>query len=202
MRGAGFKLLFDGKTLNGWKAWGKSEMPKVWSVEEGVLVVSPGEEHGDIRTEAEFRDFELRLEWKVSQGANSGIFYRASEKHGAVYLSGPEYQILDDEHGAGGKNPLTAAGSLYDVYPPSAKVSRQAGQWNDARIVVRGNRIEHWLNGVRVVSCRLGSKDWNSRVSESKFREREMFGKAPSGPIVLQDHGYKVWFRNIRIRAF
>lgn len=198
--GEGFKLLFDGSTLNGWIGWKKDHVPKNWAVEDGTLRVAPGGESGDIRTVEMYADFDLRLEWKVDKAANSGVIYRATEDHDSCWQTGPEYQIFDDFGGGNGRPNKHSAGSLYDVYAPPHQVSRSQGQWNESRIVLKGNHVEHWLNGVRLVSCELGSPDWNEHLAASKFKSMPDFAKNKSGYICLQDHGHKVWFRNLRVR--
>jgi hypothetical protein len=177
-----------------------ASLPAGWRVEAGELRrVGDG---GDIVTRDQFGDFELALEWKVAKGGNSGVMYRVTEggDSSKTYMSGPEMQVLDDAGHANGKVPLTSAGSLYGLYPVTRHVSRPAGEWNQVRIVARGNRVEHWLNGVKTVDAELWSADWNQRLAKSKFTEWPQFAKAPRGHIALQDHGDPVAFRNIRIR--
>ena len=163
-----------------------------------------GEGQGDIITRESFKDFDLRLEWKISEGGNSGIMYRVSETGegtDATYLTGPEYQLLDDVKAADNKTTMTRAGALYGIYPaPDASPVKPAGEWNEARIVLRGNRIEHWLNGQKIVDAEMGSEDWNQRLAASKFATWPRFAKEAEGHIALQDHGNVVSFRNIRIK--
>jgi hypothetical protein len=196
----GFKPLFDGRTLAGWTGWRRDGVPGNWNVEDGTLKVSQGNDGGDIRTLETYGDFDLRLEWKVSPGGNSGIIYRCSEDGEASWHTGPEYQVYDD-YGAGHRAVTgNSAGALYDMYVPSEWVLRQAGRWNETRIVILGNHVQHWLNGVKVVDGVMWSDDWNARLSKSKFRERPGFARYPSGYIALQDHGADVWYRHLRIR--
>ncbi len=145
-----------------------------------------------------YADFDFRFEFKISQGGNSGVMYRVanSEKH--PYETGPEYQILDIRDG---QDNTTTTGSLYGLYARTENASKPTGQWNTGRVLLRGNHIEHWLNGKKVVECELNSDDWNQRVADSKFSAWKKFGKVRSGHIVLQDYGDEIWFRNLRIRS-
>jgi cytochrome c len=196
----GFRLLFDGKTLDGWRGWRRTEAPSGWRAVDGELRFEPGRNGGDLATREQFGDFELRIDWRVSPGGNSGIFYRATEDHSTPWITGPEYQILDDDLHPDGRSPLTSAASVYGLYPPTRDVVREAGQWNETRIVVRGDRVEHWLNGVKVVEYVLNSEEWRDRVAKSKFAGMKEYGQRKKGHIVLQDHGDVVAYRNIRIR--
>ena len=201
-KAGGWKLLFDGRTSDGWRSYRKDAFPnKGWVVEGGCLKVVGGAKGGDIITTGQYGDFELALEWRVAPRANSGIMYRVTEKHGASWQTGPEYQLLDDlGHGTAPDNPHSA-GALYDLYAPSSgKVVKPAGEFNQTRIVIKDNRLTHWLNGVKIVECRLDSDDWKQRIANSKFSKYEGFGVQPQGHIALQDHGNDIWFRNIKIR--
>lgn len=198
---AGWELLFDGKSTAGWHGYGHRPMPAGWQIVDGALTrVAPG---GDIVTDRTFRNFELRLEWKVAPGGNSGVMYRGVEAKDptkrALYFSAPEMQVLDDARHPDGKSPLTSAGSDYGLYPAPRGVVRPAGEWNAVWIVVRGSHVEHWLNGRLMVSYELGSPDWTARVAKSKFHEWPEYGQAVEGVIGLQDHGDRVAYRNIRI---
>ncbi len=197
----GFQLLFDGKSLDGWKGWRRDTIPNSWAIEDGLLVVAPrGGSRGDIVTVEEYGDFDLRLEWRVEAGGNSGIFFRAGEDKGGVWETAPEMQILDDMRHPDGRSDLTSAGADYAMHAPKRDVVRDAGEWNEVRIVAKGGDIEYWLNGYKIVSYTIGSADWLRRKAESKFASLPDFGMRKRGKIVLQDHGYKVWFRNIRIK--
>ena len=201
-KAAGWKLLFDGQTADGWRGYRKEGFPdKGWVVTDGCLRVVGGAKGGDIITKDQYGDFELALEWRVAPRANSGIMYRVTEKHGASWQTGPEYQLLDDlGTGTAPDNPHSA-GALYDLYAPSSgKVVKPAGEFNQTRILIKDNRLVHWLNGVKIVECRLDSDDWKQRIANSKFSKYEGFGMQPKGYIALQDHGNDIWFRNIKIR--
>lgn len=198
-KSAGWRLLFDGRTTTGWRSYGKPTLSEGWKVRDGALTrVGAG---GDIISNDQFKNFELTLDWKIEACGNSGIFYRASEDSDAIYWNAPEDQVLDDACHPDGKNRLTAAGAAYDLYPAQAGVVKPANQWNTARIVVNGNHVEQWLNGVKLVEYEFGSPDWNSKVAASKFAPHPHFGKNAQGHIGLQDHGNVVAFRNIKIRV-
>ena len=193
------QVLFDGSSLDAWRGYDSQEVPDSWKIEDGALTRSGS--GGDIMTKETYGDFELALEWKISPGGNSGIIYRAREGDPAAYYSGPEFQILDDAaHADADKR--TLAGTLYGLYARQEDCTKPAGDWNSAKIVIRNNRVEHWLNGKKVVDCEFGSDDWNERVANSKFAAWEQFGKTAKGHIALQDHGNPVWYRNITIVSF
>ena len=194
-----WRVLFDGGGLDAWRGFRVESVPSGWEVVGGELTRVGAA--GDLITRDRFRDFELTLEWKVSPGGNSGIMYRVTEDAGATYETGPEMQVLDDAGHPDGRSRLTAAGSAYGLYAAPAGVVKPAGEWNAVRIVVRGNRVEHWLNGREVVAYELGSADWKAKVDASKFKQWPGYGRAPEGHIALQDHGDRVAYRNIRIRA-
>ncbi|MFC1726793.1 DUF1080 domain-containing protein [candidate division KSB1 bacterium] len=197
---AGWKLLFDGKTSNNWTSSTKEVFPeKGWKIENGELVVVPGGGGGDIVTEKKYSSFELSLEFKMVRGANSGIKYFVQPKTSI----GLEYQILDDDNhpdadqGVGGNRKLA---SLYDLIPAEDKNTKPVGEWNQARIIVNGNHIEHWLNGKKVVEFERSTQIYRALVAKSKYKDYENFGMHQNGHILLQDHGDNVAFRNIKIR--
>lgn len=211
--------LFDGASLSGWRGVGRDEIPSAhWVVENGTIhKLSSGDvptaadgqplEGGDIMTLEAYENFELRFEWKVSPGANSGIKYNVSEEMSTAsepfYAAlGFEYQIVDDDlHPDARVGPNRTAGGLYDIQEPGAgKRLRPVGEFNDGRIVFQGSRGEHWLNGVKVVEFDLDSEDFKARYRKSKYVPIAGFADKRAGHIVLQDHGDDVWFRNIRIR--
>ena len=151
-------------------------------------------------TKEEFGDFELRLDWRISSGGNSGIMYRVTENGEASFSSGVECQVLDNARHPDGKNPVTSAGSAYAMLAPSQDVVNPAGIWNSVRIIARGSKVEHWLNGVKVVSYDTSSPQWQALYKASKFAGMPNYAKPKLGHIVLQDHGDLVAYRNIRIR--
>jgi hypothetical protein len=195
---AGFTRLFEGDSQEAWKGYGKEGWPEGWKLENGVLHRHAG--GGDLMTKKEYGDFDLRFAWKVAEGGNSGVMYRASELKEPAYVTGAEYQILDNSKHADGKSPLTSAGSLYALYPPSEDATKPAGEWNQSRIVVKGKHVQHFLNGKKVVDTEIGSDDWNKKLAASKFATWPKYGKNDRGHVVLQDHGDQVWYRNMRIK--
>jgi hypothetical protein len=191
-------FLFDGETLAGWRGYRRDDIRDGWAVVDNILTrVGSG---GDIITEDQFADFELELEWNISPGGNSGIFFRATEETDRIYHSAPEMQVLDDAKHPDGVSLLTSAGADYGLHPVPEHLAKPPGEWNAVRIVADGSHIEYWLNGEKVVEYELGSPDWESRVANSKFVEWPLYGRATSGHIGLQDHGDWVAYRNIRIR--
>ena len=196
----GWKLLFDGKTTTGWRNFGKQTISNSWQVIDGSLVRADTAA-GDIITVDKFRNFDLALDWKVDAKGNSGIFYRVTEAADTIWKAAPEMQVLDDAGHENGKDTLTSAGANYSLYAAPRGVVHPAGQWNHARIVVKGNHVEHWLNDVKLFEYELGSPDWKARVAKAKFHEYPIYGTATEGHIGLQDHGDRVEFRNIRIKV-
>jgi cytochrome c len=197
-RAAGWRLLFDGTTTNGWRGYKAQDCPSGWRAENGALVRAA--QAGDIVTTDEFGDFELVLDWKIARGGNSGVFFRVDESHGSVWESGAEMQVLDNDEHVDGRNPLTSAGSNYALHAPPRDVTRPAGAWNRARLVVRGAHVEHWLNGVKVVEYELWTDEWKALVAASKFAGMPAYALAQRGRIALQDHGDRVEFRDVKLR--
>jgi len=196
----GWRLLFDGKSTKGWRGFKKPDVSG-WLAKDGVLT-TPGKS-GDLITADQYQDFELSIDWKISVGGNSGLIYRSTEDENRSYLTGPEYQLIDDEkHADAGKNAgAHSTGALYDMIPPATKATRPAGEWNQSKIVVHGNHVEHWLNGDKVVEAEIGSDDWQKLQAASKWAKADKYAKMPKGHIVLQDHGDAVEFKNIKLRA-
>ena len=198
-RAAGWRLLFDGRTTDGWRGFKLNGAPDGWKVVDGALTRVAAA--GDILTTQKFKNFELDLEWKISEGGNSGIFYRGSEDEDAIYWTAPEMQVLDDAHHEDGKSRLTSAGADYGLYEAPAGIVKPAGQWNQVRLIVNGRHVEHWLNGVRMLQYELYSPDWEMKVRDSKFAAHPKYGRNAEGYIGLQDHGDWVAFRNIKIHV-
>jgi|TARA_B100001179_G_scaffold126955_1_gene90949 hypothetical protein len=192
-------VLFDGKTVKGLRGYKQSGFPDSWEVVDGTLKTVPG--HGvDLISEEVYKNFELELEWKVPKGGNSGIFYFATEEGNYIWQSAPEMQVVDDEKHTDGKNTLTSAGALYALIAPSVNVVKPVGEFNQVRIKVKNNYVEHWLNGTKIVEYVYGSDMMWDLVAKSKFNKMPLFAKASEGHIGLQgDHGL-IWYRNIRIR--
>jgi len=215
----GWCLLWDGSTTYGWRGAKLDKFPeRGWEIENGILSVlsSGGEESrngGDIVTNDSFSDFELSIDFKITEGANSGIkyFVDSDYKEGKGSGIGLEFQLLDDEKypdGAGGKNGNRMVGSLYDLIRAEnngsfrGKNFKGVGRWNNARILVRGGHVEHWLNHVKVVEFDRFSQTFGALVEKSKYEKFKNFGRIPAGLILLQDHGDKVSFKSIKIREF
>jgi 3-keto-disaccharide hydrolase len=195
---AGWKLLFDGKSLAGWRGFKTETPPAGWKAVDGTLTRETG--GGDLMTVDQYGDFELRLDWKISDGGNSGIMFHVTPDGEETWHSGPEMQILDNAKHKDGANPLTSAGSNYAVHAPIRDVTKPVGEWNTVRLVVKGAHVEHWLNDVKVVEYELWSPDWDKRVQASKFGKIPPYGKAKRGHIAIQDHGDRVWYRNLKIK--
>lgn len=202
--------LFNGETLDGWKRYGADEIGPLWRVENGEIVCSsegggealPGT-GGSLITVEQFDNFELELDWKISPGGNSGILYHVVEDtaYQREYETGPEFQLIDDDSYGADITELQKTGANYDMYAASQdKKVNPPGEWNSARIVYDRGRVEHWLNGARVLEFTEGSDDWKARYEESKWVDYPGWCKYKSGAIALQDHGHYIWFRNIRIR--
>ena len=209
---AGWKLLWDGETTEGWRSAHSKDFPKSgWEIKDGVLSVLPGnggesQNGGDIITRRKYENFELVADFKITPGANSGIKYFVDPElnKGPGSAIGCEFQILDDERHPDaklGRDGNRKLGSLYDLIPaPGDKKVNPPGEWNTARIVVQGNHVEHWLNGEKVVSYERGTPAWRALVATSKYKDWPKFGELPEGFILLQDHGNAVSFRNLKIR--
>ncbi len=203
-------VLFDGTSFDGWKSYMKEDMAANWQLEDGAMVFYPPAERPEgesynIVTEREFTNFVLSLEWKVSEGGNSGIFWGIKEDadYGQPYETGPEIQVLDDERHPDAKNGTThQAGALYDMVAPSENVVKPAGEWNTCVITVNyaAQKGSVSLNGTEIVTFPLGNAEWDAMVSKSKFATWQGFGKFHKGKIGLQDHGDVVAFRNIKIK--
>jgi hypothetical protein len=197
---AGWKMLFDGKTAQ-FHIFGQKEFPsKGWVIEGGELRLAKGGGVGDLATNEEYGDFEFETEWKVSTGGNSGIMYHCTEDHKFPWETGPEMQILDDSVHNDGKKPKTRAGTLYDLFPCAFDVCRPAGEWNRAKIVIKGTRYQHFLNGFKVVDVDTTSDEFKAAYAASKWPGMKDFNTKSKGRICLQDHGDEVAFRNIRVR--
>jgi hypothetical protein len=194
----GWRLLFDGKTTNGWRGFRQPQMPAGWKAVDGTLTRAG--QAGDIVTVDQFGDFELTIDWTLAANGNSGIFYRVTEDDEVMWHSAPELQLIDNAYREPLK-PAQYAGANYDLHPPSRDATKPIGSWNTTRLLVRGSHVEHWLNGVKVVEYELWSDDWERRVKASKFKDFPRYGRARSGYIGLQDHGDRVAFRNIKVRA-
>jgi hypothetical protein len=196
---ASWRSLLPEDSAPDWRGWKAPGLPAGWHIAGGVL--SKDGPVDDLVTKETFGNFELELEWKIGKAGNSGIFYRGTREYNHIYWSAPEYQLLDDENADDGRSRLTAAASAYALYGAPAGIVLPFDHWNKTRLVVKGNHVEHWLNGRKVVDYELKSADWKSRVAASKFAEYPNYGLAPAGLIGLQgDHPGALAIRNIRIR--
>jgi hypothetical protein len=193
-KAAGWRLLFDGKSMDAWRGYQKPASD--WKVVDGTLAPDP-KTSGDLITKDQFGSFELSFEWKISPKGNSGVMYHVIEGPERSYYSGPEYQVLDNSRG---EPPLQRAGALYDLYAPKVDVPKPVGEFNQSRLIVKGNHVEHWLNGQKVTEYELGSAEFKAKVAGSKFKAWPPFAASPTGHIALQNHGDDVWYRNLKIR--
>lgn len=203
----GWEVLFDGKSVEqaqqNFRGFKQPGFPNGWALDGDALKTVPGHGGGgaDIMTRQMFSNFELEFEWAVSEGGNGGVMYRVLESGDEAWNTGPEYQVLDDAKHADGKNPLTSAGSLYALIAPSwDKMLVTPGKFNQGRIIVDRNHVEHWLNGRKVVEYKWGSAPVQALVAKSKFAPLPQFMKQENGYIVFQHHGEEVWYRKIRVR--
>lgn len=207
----GWKLLFDGETLNGWHKYLSDSIGKKWQVQDGTLFFAGDEEGedelraaegGDIVTDDEFENYELNLEWKISPAGNSGIIYNVVEspEYERIWHTGPEMQILDNTAHPDSKIETHRAGDLYDLIACSEENVKAVGEWNAIRLIVNNGKLEHWMNGKKVVETEMWTDAWKEMVAASKFNDRPAFGTGRKGRIALQDHNDPVWFRNIKIK--
>ncbi len=200
-RAQGWQLLFDGQTPRGWRGYGKAAFPeKGWTVEEGWLKHVARGGGGDVVTDQVYGDFELAFEWRSGANANSGVKYFVREQGGGAI--GHEYQLLDDGARRSRIRSKNETASFYDVLAPDIDAPpHPAGQTNQSRIVVQGDRVEHWLNGRKALDYELGSARVRAAVAASKFRNVAAFGTKQPGRLLLQDHGGEIWFRNVKLRV-
>ena len=197
-----WKVLFNGTSTEAFRQFKQDAFPKKgWDVVDGTLHVKAGGGAGDLVTKEQYGDFELEFEWKVASGANSGVMYRVSEALKEPWQTGPEYQVLDDSRHGDGRNPKTSASALYALVAANSEKSlNPVGEWNKARLVVRGWAVEHWLNGKKVVSIDLASPAARELIAQSKFKDYPKFARESVGHLCFQDHGDDAWYRNIRVR--
>lgn len=203
---ANWTVLFDGSSFDNWKNYLGKEVSSNWIIDDNAMMLDSADHSNNIITKAKFTNFELSLEWKIAEGGNSGIFWGVAEKEelSQAYLTGPEIQVLDNERHPDAKaNPkYHQAGALYDMVQPKHDVCKPAGEWNHCLLKVnhKTNKGSVTLNGTVIVEFPVHGEGWNKLVSNSKFKTWEHFGKYQTGHIGLQDHGDKVWYRNIKIK--
>jgi len=203
----GWELLFDGKTTNGWHKFNDGEINGGWIAEKGELIAlgKGGDIGGDIVSDNEYTNFDLRLEWKISQGGNSGIFYhvKEGEEYKALYSTGPEYQLIDDIGFPQRLEEWQSAGANYAMHlaDKGEKKLKMVGEWNTSRIVVKDAIVQHYLNGEKIIEFEQWTKDWYNRKEKGKWKEYKDYARFKTGKIGLQDHGNKIWFRSIKIKS-
>ncbi|MBX2968499.1 MAG: DUF1080 domain-containing protein [Cyclobacteriaceae bacterium] len=195
--------LFDGQSLNGWRTF-RNLPNNSWEVVDGTLHCKPFSDteenfRSDLITETQYRNFEFTFEFKLATQSNSGVMFRVSEDYELSYATGPEYQLIDDEGYPGTLAEENKTGGNYAMHIPENKILKPVGEWNEGKILVQENNVEHWLNGTRVVAYELNSPDWIARRDASKWKDFPAYGTIEKGHIALQDHGNEVWFRNIAI---
>ena len=198
----GWKLLFDGKTLNGWHSYNHSNLHR-WNVQDGTIHMDKTQSgQGDITTDQAYGDFDLKLEWKISKNGNSGIIFDVVEdpKYQDPYNTGPEMQVLDNAGHPDGKIFKHRAGNLYDLIPSIKESVKPAGQWNQAEVIIKSGHLTLILNGVTQVQTTMWDDKWKKMIAASKFKQWPDFGTFKSGKIDLQDHTDEVWYRNIKIK--
>lgn len=197
---SGWKVLFDGKSTDAFRGFKQASFPtNSWVIDGGTLKSLPKLQI-DLITRETYEDFELELDWKVEKQANSGIMFHVSESESETYETGPEMQIVDDANTKDGSDPITSAGSLYALLPPTNKKCHPAGEWNRIRLLVQGNHVEHWMNGAKILEYELGGGSLKTLIANSKFKSWPRFAQEKTGHIALQNHGNSVWFRNVRVR--
>lgn len=199
----GWVSLFNGQTTTGWHTYLQPSAGEAWKVDNGTLKLDPkAPGQGDLVTDKEYENFDLQVDWKISQEGNSGIIFGVHEDttYKQTYLTGVEMQVLDDKFAEDNKKANHLAGSLYDMKAPSETTVKPAGEWNTARILKKNGHLTFWLNGKQVIDTRIGSAEWQEMINNSKFKTWKGFAAYPKGHIALQDHGHVVAFRNIKIK--
>jgi len=200
----GWHLLFDGQTTKGWHNYLKPSAGPAWSVKDGELQLDPSvkEGRGDIVTDGEYENFEFSIDWNIAEEGNSGIMFVVHEdqQYKYTFITGPEYQLLDDKKAEDNKQANHLAGSLYDIIAPAKAAENPAGQWNHTVIRLKDGELTFWLNGTQTVKTHLWDANWAELVAKSKFKDWKSFAEYHKGHISVQDHGYHISFRNIKIR--
>jgi len=195
--------LFDGKTLTGWRTY-QNKPADSWQAKDGVLSNKGNKDssikHADLITVKEFENFELSLDWKIAPQANSGILYMVTEEFSASYLSGPEYQLIDDRGYPQKLENWQKTGANYAMDPPLIDATKPAGEWNHTIIIVDKAHVQHWLNGKKVVEYELWTDAWKQHKATGKWKDAKGYGMSKKGHIALQDHGGEAWFKNIKIK--
>lgn len=201
---AGWKLLFDGKSLNGWRTF-KNKAGNTWEATGGELhckgsATDKSDLRADLITTDQYENFELSLDWKIAKAGNSGVMYHVTEEYEAPYLTGPEYQLIDDEGFPEKLEDWQKTAADYAMYNTTSRPVKPVGEYNDTKIIFNKGHVEHWLNGVKVIEFEAWSDDWNKRKADGKWKDAEGYGMSKTGYVCLQDHGSEIWFKNIKIK--
>jgi hypothetical protein len=201
---AGWKLLFDGRSMNGWRAY-KNQETNSWTVVNGILYCKGSEtdksdKRADLITEDQFQNFELSVDWKISPKGNSGILYMVTEEFPRSYQSGPEYQLIDDVNFPEKLEEWQKTGANYAMDPAPAAKPKSVGEWNTTRIVVNKGHVEHWLNGKKILEFQMWTDEWQKKKMNGKWKDAPGYGMSKKGHIALQDHGSEAWFKNVKIK--
>jgi len=201
---AGYTSLFDGKKLNGWRTY-QNKPANSWNVKDGVIYCKGSstdktDRRADLITNDVYENFDLKLDWKISPQGNSGIMYMVTEEYPTAYLSGPEYQIIDDVNFPEKLEDWQKTAANYAMNTAPTAHPKPAGQWNHTEIIVNNGHVQHWLNGEKVVEYDLWTDDWKKRKAEGKWKDAPGYGMSKTGHIALQDHGSEAWFKNIEIK--
>lgn len=195
----GWQLLFNGKDMSQWRSFKQPTVDEKWQIEDGAITLTAGG-GGDLISKESYKNFELTLDWKIAEVGNSGILILADEKGKYIYSHAPEIQILDNERHPDNKLDTHLSGSLYDMIASPVASHKKAGEWNSTKIRLENSALTIWQNDVQTAKVTIGSTEWNSLIAKSKFASWEGFAAAKEGHIGLQDHGDKVWFKNIKIK--
>jgi hypothetical protein len=201
---AGYTSLFDGKTLNGWRTY-QNTPADTWMVKDGLIyckgsTTDKSDRRADLITVDTFENFDLQVDWKIAPQGNSGILYMVTEAQPTSYLTGPEYQLIDDVNFPEKLEDWQRTAANYAMNTAPGAHPKAAGQWNHTRIVVNKGHVEHWLNGEKVVEYDLWTDDWKKRKAEGKWKDAPDYGMSRTGHIALQDHGSEAWFKNLEIK--
>jgi hypothetical protein len=200
----GWKLLFDGNNLNGWRAY-QNKQSNSWSVKDGVMYckgssTDKSDLRSDMITDKQYENFDLSIDWKISPQGNSGILYMVTEEFKAAYLSGPEYQIIDDLNFPQKLEDWQKTGANYAMDAAPTAAPNAVGQWNTTRIVVNKGHVQHWLNGKKLLDFQMWTDEWKKKKTEGKWKDAPGYGVSKKGHIALQDHGSEAWFKNLKIK--
>ncbi|ASZ10664.1 DUF1080 domain-containing protein [Chitinophaga pendula] len=200
----GWKLLFNGQNLDGWRMY-KNKPSNSWTVDNGTLhclgsETDKSDKRGDLITTDEYENFEFATDWKIAPKGNSGILYMVNEEYDASYLSGPEYQLIDDENFPEKLENWQKTGANYAMDPPLKLAAKPVGEWNHTRIIVNKGHVEHWLNGEKVAEYDMNSDAWKKHKQEGKWKDAKGYGAKQKGHICVQDHGSEIWFKNVKLK--